>query len=70
MDWQQLVWWATGSKGVRKSLAATVLLLGVWSIAAGPLVEWRQQMYMDRLQPAFDRFAEIGAPASVPTPTP
>lgn len=63
MEWESWVWRATGSRWVRKSLVASIGLWLIWSIGFGPLVEWRQQLILERLQPII---AEIVTVDSAP----
>jgi hypothetical protein len=51
MEWERWVWRASGNRRLRKSIVATVGLLLIWSMAFGPLVEWRQRLLLERMQP-------------------
>lgn len=73
MEWQSWVWRLSGNRRVRKSVVGSVGLVFVWSIAWGPLVEWRQQTMLDRMQPLLDRATETVSespidPTSEPSP--
>lgn len=59
MEWESWVWRASGSRWARESLAATFVLLVIWSIGFGPLVEWRRQTIQDQLQPFIENIVEI-----------
>ena len=61
MDWESWVWRATGSRRVRKSLVASIGLMMIWSVGFGPLVEWRQQVIVKRLQPVIAKIVEVDA---------
>lgn len=62
MEWQSWIWRLSGSRRVRKSLLGSVGLLVVWTFAWGPLVEWRQQMLLDRMQPFLDGMTDTADP--------
>lgn len=73
MEWQSWIWRLSGNRRVRKSLLGSVGLLVVWSVAWGPLVEWRQQMLLDRMQPFLDGMTDTAStppPESDPSPKP
>lgn len=62
MEWQSWVWRLSANRRMRKSLLGSIGLLLVWSIAWGPLVEWRQQVLLDRMQPFLDGMSDGVAP--------
>lgn len=66
MDWKQLVWFATDNQLARKSLLGSVVLLGIWAVGFGPLVEWRQQALLEQIQPLIEHISEIVVPAPTP----
>lgn len=73
MEWQSWIWRLSGNRRVRKSLVGSVSLLIVWSVAWGPLIEWRQQMLLDRMQPFIDGMTDTASPPpseSDPSPSP
>lgn len=66
MEWESWVWRATGSRRVRKSLGASIVLLLIWLIGFGPLVEWRQQLMLKRLEPLIAEIVEVDPAPSSP----
>lgn len=67
MDWESWVWRATGSRRVRKSLVASIALLIIWSVGFRPLVEWRQTLMLERMQPTIAELIQVDR---VPAPSP
>jgi hypothetical protein len=70
MEWEPWVWRATGSRWLRKSLLGTIGLLFIWSVSFGPLVEWRQQQILERMQPMIEELTDVGPPAPRPSAKP
>lgn len=67
MEWEPWVWRATGSRRLRKSTVATIGLLFIWSVGFGPLVEWRQQQILERMQPMIGELTDVDPPALLPS---
>lgn len=44
---------------MRKSLMATIGLLFIWSVGFGPLVEWRQEQILERIQPMIEQLIDV-----------
>ena len=65
MEWESWVWRATVSRRVHKSLVASIALLIIWSVGFGPLVEWRQSLILERIQPIIAELIQVD-----PAPSP
>jgi hypothetical protein len=65
-----LVWRATGSRWVRKSLVATIGLMFIWWVGFGPFVEWRQQQILKRIQPMTEELMDVVPTLSLPSAEP
>jgi hypothetical protein len=70
VDWQQVVFFVTDSRPLRRSAVGTLLLLGVWVIGLDSLMAWQQEQLFERFQPMIDRIGEVGTTTSVPAPAP
>lgn len=71
MEWEPWVWRATGSRWIRKSILATIGLLLIWSVGFGPLVEWRQRVLLERMQPLISELLDEpqeAQPSDLPSP--
>lgn len=59
-----------GSRCVRKSLVATIGLMFIWSVGFGPLVEWRRQQILERIQPMIEELMDVEPTLSLPSAEP
>jgi hypothetical protein len=68
MEWESWVWRLSGNRRVRKSALATLGLLLIWTMAWRPMVEWRQRMILERMQPIITENVDTGPAEPLDTP--
>lgn len=67
MEWERVVWRLTGSRWARKLAVVTLALAAVWLTQYGPLIEWKQERILERMQPFLDQMTN--RPGAVATPS-
>lgn len=67
MEWERGVWWLTGSRWARKFAVVTVALAAVWLTQYGPLIEWRQERILERMQPFLDQMTSPPGAGATPS---